>query len=169
MLIKKYSINKKIISYFFMAKLVFSTSFKKGLSIAIFSLIFIFFFGLVNIEHTSLGISEPLFLITEQIKTIFDIIFWIVIGLFALELVIAYLEIRNPRIFVRKNWLEIILLGLMFIFGGFEVLKISIVLIDQIKISKTGFKILKICIALIDQIKISKTEFNQFQKFKKSI
>ena len=122
--------------------------FKQGLSFVTFSLILIFFFGLVNIEHSVLGIPEPMFSITDQIKIIFDIIFWIIVGLLVLELVVAYLEIRNPRTFVRKYWLEIILLVLMPVFVGFKALKISFKLVKQIKISKTGFKI--------------------FQKFKKS-
>ena len=122
--------------------------FKQGLSFITFSLILIFFFGLVNIEHSALGITEPIFSITDQLKILFDIIFWIIVGLLALELVVAYLEVRNPRTFVRKYWLEIILLVLMPVFVGFKALKFSFKIVKQIKISKTGFKI--------------------FQKFKKS-
>ena len=131
-----------------MSSFISSSAFKKGLSFSTFTLILIFFFGLINIEHTALGISEPLFPITEEIKTIFDIIFWIIVILLILELVVAYLEIKNPRKFVRKYWLEIILLVLMPVFVGFKAMKISLKLVKQIKISKTGFKI--------------------FQKFKKS-
>lgn len=131
-----------------MSSFISSSAFKKGLSFSTFTLILIFFFGLINIEHTALGISEPLFPITEEIKTIFDIIFWIIVILLILELVVAYLEIKNPKKFVRKYWLEIILLVLMPVFVGFKAMKISLKLVKQIKISKTGFKI--------------------FQKFKKS-
>jgi len=131
-----------------LSSFIASPAFKKGLSFSTFTLILIFFFGLINIEHTALGISEPLFPITEEIKTIFDIIFWIIVILLILELVVAYLEIKNPKKFVRKYWLEIILLVLMPVFVGFKAMKISLKLVKQIKISKTGFKI--------------------FQKFKKS-
>ena len=131
-----------------MSSFIASSAFKKVLSFSTFTLILIFFFGLINIEHTALGISEPLFPITEEIKTVFDIIFWVIVILLILELVVAYLEIKNPRKFVRKYWLEIILLVLMPVFVGFKAMKISLKLVKQIKISKTGFKI--------------------FQKFKKS-
>ena len=124
-----------------MSEFVFPQSFKKSLSFITFSLIVIFFFGLVNIEHLALGISEPLFEITDQVKVIFDVIFWIIVGLLGLELVVAYLEIRNTRTFVRKYWLEIILLVLMPVVIGFKILKISMKLVKQFKISKTGFKI----------------------------
>ncbi|WP_182128840.1 hypothetical protein [Nitrosopumilus sp. b3] len=147
-----------------MTRFVITDSLKKRLSFIIFTLILVFLFGLVNIEHTSLGIPEPLFPISEETEIVFDIVFWIAVGLFVIELTIAYLEIRNLQIFLRKNWLEIILLSLMFVFGGFELLRISLPTLDQIKISKTSFKLLKISVALIDQIKISKIGFRNVQK-----
>ena len=101
----------------------------------------IYFFGLINIEHTALGISEPLFLITEYVKIFFDVIFWIIVSLLGFELAVAYFEIKNTRIFLKKYWLEVIMLVLMPVFVGFKVLKITMKIIKQIKISKTGFKI----------------------------
>jgi len=122
-------------------KILFSPVFKKILSFVTFSLIVIFIFGLVNIEYSSLGISEPLFTITEQVIIIFDIIFWLLVGLLTLELVIAYLKIRNAKSFVKKYWLEIIMLVLMPIFVGFKILKVSLKIIKQVKIGKTVFKL----------------------------
>jgi len=101
----------------------------------------LFIFGLVNIEYHSLGISEPLFTITEQIIIIFDIIFWLIVGLLTLELIIAYLKIRNAKSFVKKYWLEIIMLVLMPVFVGFKILKVSLKIIKQVKIGKTIFKL----------------------------
>jgi hypothetical protein len=56
---------------------------------------------------------------------------------------VAYLEIRNTKHFIKKYWLEIIMLVLMPIFVGFKILKITIKIIKQIKIMKTGFKLFK--------------------------
>ena len=150
-----------------MSNLKILSSVKKILGIAIFSLILVFFFGLVNVEHASLGIPEPMFPITEQIEKIFDAIFWIIIGLFILELFLVYLGVRNLRLFARIYWLEIVLLGLMLVFGGFEILNVSLAILDKIKISKTAFKILKISLALLDQIKLSRTGYDKFQRAKK--
>jgi len=125
----------------FVVKILFSSLFKKVLSFVTFSLIVIFIFGLVNIEYSALGISEPLFAITEQIIIIFDIIFWAIVGLLTLELLIAYLKIRNAKSFVKKYWLEIIMLVLMPVFMGFKILKISLKIIKQVKIGKTVFKL----------------------------
>ena len=118
-----------------------SPPFKKGSSIVNFSLILVFIFGLVNIEHFLLGISEPLIAITDETIFIFDIIFWIIVSLLTLELVIAYLKIRNTKIFLKRYWLEIILLVLMPIFVGFKILKVSLKIIKQAKIGKTVFKL----------------------------
>ena len=121
--------------------MVFSPLFKKILSFVNFSLIIVFIFGLINIEHSSLGIPEPLIEITDQTMIFFDIIFWTIVGLLALELVIAYLKIRDTKMFVKKYWLEIIMLVLMPIFVGFKILKISLKIIKQIKVGKTVFKL----------------------------
>ncbi|MBS3922034.1 MAG: hypothetical protein KGZ37_02650 [Nitrosarchaeum sp.] len=121
--------------------MLFSPLFKKVVSFVTFSLIVLFIFGLVNIEYHSLGISEPLFTITEQIIIIFDIIFWLIVGLLTLELIIAYLKIRNAKSFVKKYWLEIIMLVLMPVFVGFKILKVSLKIIKQVKIGKTIFKL----------------------------
>lgn len=119
----------------------FSLSFKKGLSFFTFALILIYLFGLINIEHDALGFSKSLFPITEQTIVFFDIIFWAIVALLTFELIVAYLDVRNPEVFVRKYWLEIILLVLMPIFVGIKAMKLSLKLAKQIKISKTGFKI----------------------------
>jgi len=95
----------------------------------------------VNIEYSAIGVSEPLFVITEQIIVIFDIIFWLIVFLLTLELVIAYLKIRNAKSFVKKYWLEIIMLVLMPVFVGFKILKISLKILKQAKIGKTVFKL----------------------------
>jgi hypothetical protein len=121
--------------------MIFSPLFKKILSFVNFSLIIVFIFGLINIEHSSLGIPKPLFEITDQAVIFFDIIFWTIVGLLALELVIAYLKIRDTKMFVKKYWLEIIMLVLMPIFVGFKILKISLKIIKQIKVGKTVFKL----------------------------
>jgi len=120
---------------------ILSPSFKKGLSFVTFLLILVLVFGLVNIEYSSLGISEPMFAITNQVVVIFDIIFWIIVCLLILELVIAYLKIRIAKDFVKKYWLEIIMLVFMPVFVGFKVLKVSLKIIKQVKIGKTVFKL----------------------------
>ena len=127
---------------FTIVTILFSEPFKKALSFVTFSLIVVFVFGLINIDHSSLGISEPLFAITDQVIIIFEIIFWLIVGLLAFELVIAYLKIRDTKLFVKKYWLEIIMLVLMPVFVGFKILKVSLKIVKQIKVGKTVFKLL---------------------------
>ena len=67
-------------------------------------------------EYSVLGFSEPLFQITKQTAVLIDIIFWVIVFLLCFELVVAYLEIGNTKSFLKKYWLEIILLVLMPVF-----------------------------------------------------
>ncbi|MCV0431689.1 hypothetical protein [Nitrosopumilus sp.] len=121
--------------------LLSSPSFKRRLSFVTFSLMLLYIFGLINIEHSYLGLPSPLFEITYESKLVFDVIFWIIVCLLALELVIAYIKIRNTKTFLKKYWLEMILLIFMPVFAGFKMLKITLKVLKQIKVGKTAFKI----------------------------
>ncbi|WP_255465322.1 hypothetical protein [Nitrosopumilus sp. b3] len=124
-------------------KLIFSSSFKKGLSYTTFALMVVYVFGLINIEYSSLGISEPLFEITKEFVVLFDLVFWIIVSLLTVELFIAYLKVRDAKTFVKKYWLEIILLVFMPVFAGFKILKLSLKILKQIKVGKSVFKIIQ--------------------------
>lgn len=124
-------------------KLIFSPSFKKGLSYTTFALMIVYVFGLVNIEYASLGISEPLFEITKETVAFFDVVFWIIVSLLTVELFIAYLKVRDAKTFVKKYWLEILLLVFMPVFAGFKILKLSLKVLKQIKVGKSVFKIIQ--------------------------
>jgi hypothetical protein len=117
-----------------------SPSFKKVLSSITFALIVILLVNLINFEYKVLGIPHPFFPISEQTQMIIDIIYWMVIACLSLELLVAYLKIRNTREFLKKYWLEIIMLVLMPIFSGFKLLKITTKLLKKTKIAKTTFK-----------------------------
>ncbi|WP_371504624.1 hypothetical protein [Nitrosopumilus adriaticus] len=123
--------------------LIFSSSFKKGLSYTTFTLMVVYVFGLVNIEYSSLGISEPLFEITKEIVVFFDVVFWIIVSLLTVELLIAYLKVRDAKTFVKKYWLEILLLVFMPVFAGFKILKLSLKVLKQLKVGKSVFKIIQ--------------------------
>ncbi|KAF6247034.1 hypothetical protein C6990_07600 [Nitrosopumilus sp. b3] len=123
--------------------MIFSSSFKKGLSYTTFALMVVYVFGLINIEYSSLGISEPLFEITKEFVVLFDLVFWIIVSLLTVELFIAYLKVRDAKTFVKKYWLEIILLVFMPVFAGFKILKLSLKILKQIKVGKSVFKIIQ--------------------------
>ena len=106
-----------------------------------FSLMIIYVFGLVNIEYKALGIPKPLFEINPNTVLIFDAIFWTIVCLLTLELVIAYLKMRDAKKFLKKYWLEVILLVFMPIFVGFKIFKITLKTLKQIKVGKSVFKI----------------------------
>ena len=67
--------------------------------------------------------------------------FWILVGLLTLELTLAYLKVRDAKTFVKKHWLEIIMLIFMPIFAGFKIMKLILKILKQVKIGKTAFKV----------------------------
>ena len=120
--------------------LLHSPSFKKVLSSVTFALIIILLVNLINFEYKVLGIPKPFFPISEQTQMVIEIIYWMVIACLSIELLVAYLKIRNTREFFKKYWLEIIMLVLMPIFSGLKLLKITTKLLKKTKIAKTVFK-----------------------------
>ena len=121
---------------------VVSDSLKKIISYSTFSLVIIYLVGLINLEHKAIGFGNPFFTITQNYVIILDVIFWSIVTLFTVELVIGYLKVRNSKEFLKKYWLEIIMLVLMPVFVGFKILKITLKIIKQVKIGKTVFKII---------------------------
>ena len=117
-------------------------SLKNFVSYSAFTLVIIYLAGLINLEYKVLGLEHPFFTITENYVLVLDVIFWVIVGLFSVELFISYLKVRNSKEFLRKYWLEIVLLVLMPIFVGFKLLKITLKIVKQIKIGKTVFKII---------------------------
>ena len=115
---------------------------KSFVSYSAFALVIVYLVGLVNLEHKAIGLEYPFFAIAENYVLILDVIFWAIVGLFTVELFISYLKVRNSKEFLRRYWLEILMLALMPIFVGFKILKITLKILKQIKIGKTVFKII---------------------------
>ncbi|RDJ31731.1 MAG: hypothetical protein DWQ18_03305 [Crenarchaeota archaeon] len=117
-------------------------SVKNIVSYSAFVLVIVYLVGLINLEYKAIGLEHPFLTITDNYVLILDVIFWAIVGLFSVELFISYLKVRNSKEFLRKYWLEIIMLVLMPIFVGFKLLKITLKIVKQIKIGKTVFKII---------------------------
>ncbi|KAF6243001.1 hypothetical protein C6988_06930 [Nitrosopumilus sp. b1] len=117
-------------------------SVKNFVSYSAFVLVIIYLVGLINLEHKAIGLEHPFLAITDNYVLILDAIFWAIVGLFSAELFISYFKVRNSKEFLRKYWLEILMLVLMPIFVGFKFLKITLKIVKQIKIGKTVFKII---------------------------
>lgn len=93
----------------------------------------------MNIKY--FGIN-PFFPITSESTLFVDVVFWVIVCLLSLELIIGYLKVRNTNEFLKKYWLEILMLVLMPVFVGFKFMKITLKIVKQLKIAKTGLKLI---------------------------
>ena len=58
----------------------------------------------------------------------------------AFDIYLKYRKVRDVRLFLKKHWLDILMLCMMPLFAGFKVAKLSIKLVKGMKMAKSGFK-----------------------------
>ena len=113
----------------------------KVLDLIILVLVSLFFIGLLAFEYPSLGLENPLLPIPNEFKEFFEFLIWPILILLTLDLVLKYRKINNPKKFVKKYWIDILMLTLIPIFSIFKFLKIGLSLLKQLKTIKIGAKI----------------------------
>jgi len=111
----------------------------KILDYSIFVLILIFSI-LLLIDYEFLKIVDPFQLV--NIKKATEIILWILVSLFVLDLYLKYRKAENWKVFFKKNWFDIVTLALIPIFSTMKVLKIMVQLVKKMKILKMFTKII---------------------------
>lgn len=113
----------------------------KVLDLIILVLVSLFFIGLLAFEYNSLGLENPLLSIPNEFEAFFEFLIWPIIVLLVLDLIIKYRTIKNPKKFVKKYWIDIIMLALIPVFSIFKFFKIGLSAIKQLKTIKMGTKI----------------------------
>ena len=113
----------------------------KFLDLIILVLASLFFIGLLAFESHSFGLENPILLIPDQFKEFFEFLLWPILTLLTLDLILKYRKIKNPKKFVKKHWIDILMLALIPIFSIFKFLKIGSSVIKQLKTIKMGTKI----------------------------
>lgn len=111
----------------------------KILDYSIFVLILTFTI-LLLFDYEFLKISDPSQL--KNIRKTTEIIFWILVSLFILDLALKYHKAENWRVFLKKNWFDIITITLIPIFSTMKMLKIVVPLVKKLKIFKMFAKII---------------------------
>jgi len=111
----------------------------KFLDYSIFILVIIFLIFLL-IEYEFLIISDEFRL--QEIQLLSQIIFGILVILFTLDLFLKYCKAENWRVFIKKNWFDIIALALIPFFSTLKILKIMVSLVKKLKIAKMFTKII---------------------------
>jgi hypothetical protein len=113
---------------------------KKAFDIFVSALVMFFFAGYLNIHSDLIGLHEPPIPVTKEVEEFWDLFSWAVFGVLAFDIALKYRQVRDPKLFVKKHWLDILMLCLMPLFAGFKAAKFSIKLVKGLKMAKSGFK-----------------------------
>lgn len=113
----------------------------KILDLIILALSLLFFIGLLAFEYHSFGLEHPILPIPDTFKEFFEFLILPLIVLLILDLVIKYRKINHPKKFVKKYWIDIVMLALIPVFFTFKFLKIGLSVVKKLKTAKTGAKI----------------------------
>jgi hypothetical protein len=103
-------------------------------------LVIAFFAGYLNIHASLIGLQESPVPVSIEVQEFWELLTWAVFAVLGFDLYLKYRDVRNPKEFVRKYWLDIVLLALLPLFAGFKVAKIAVKAIKGAKLSKSGLK-----------------------------
>ncbi|MCV0401356.1 MAG: hypothetical protein K5777_05200 [Nitrosopumilus sp.] len=112
----------------------------KILDIATMIVVLCFFIGIISFEYKVIGLAEPLINLPKEWKPFFDILIWPLVVLLVSDLVIKYRKVNDPKKFVKKYWIDIVMLALIPIFSAFKFLKVAVSLVKKLKVFKMGTK-----------------------------
>lgn len=100
----------------------------------------VFFAGYLNIHADLIGLQESPIPVEKEVEEFWEWLTWAVFSILGLDLYLKYRKVRNPTEFVKKHWLDILMLALLPLFAGFKVAKIAVKAIKGAKLTKSGFK-----------------------------
>ena len=115
--------------------------FYKLLDFSILVIAIIFFIGVLAFDYSIFGLSEPLIFISNEWTFFFDILLWPLVSLLLIDLTLKYKNTKNPKKFIKKYWIDILMLILIPVFSVFKSLKIGISIVKKLKTAKMGAKI----------------------------
>ncbi|MBM2852886.1 MAG: hypothetical protein HW420_1433 [Candidatus Nitrosotenuis sp.] len=105
-------------------------------------MVIVYFIGFLSFHPQSLFLKESPFHIPHEYEIYFEVLLWAIFGLLAVDLYFKYKKLDNWKLFLKKHWHDIIMLGLIPFLTAFKIAKISVSMVKTLKASKAGFKIL---------------------------
>jgi len=108
--------------------------------LSIVTMLVVFFVGYVNIHSDLIGIERP-FPVSKEVEEFWEVFSWMIFAALAVDVSLKYRKINDPRLFLKKHWLDVAMLLLIPVFAGFKVAKLSINLVKGLKMTKSGFKV----------------------------
>jgi hypothetical protein len=112
----------------------------KAFDVFVSLLVMVFFAGYLNIHADLIGLQESPVPVSSEVEEFWEWLTWAVFAILGLDLYLKYRKVRNPREFVKKHWLDILMLALLPLFAGFKVAKVAVKAIKSAKLGKSGFK-----------------------------
>ena len=114
----------------------------KILDFIILVAVMVFFVGILSFDYSIMGLQNPLILISSEWKPFFDFLLYPIVVLLILDLALKYRKEKNPKKFVKKYWIDIIMLVLIPVFSIFKFFKVGLSLAKQFKTLKMVAKAL---------------------------
>ncbi|MFM7795986.1 MAG: hypothetical protein ACKO7N_04410, partial [Candidatus Nitrosotenuis sp.] len=111
------------------------------LDFVLLALAITYFVGFLSFHPESLLLKDAPYHIPHEYEIHFEILLWIFFGLLVLDLYLKYKKINNWKLFLKKHWLDILLVVLIPFLTAFKIAKISTNLVKSMKASKGGFKV----------------------------
>ncbi|MGI0011035.1 MAG: hypothetical protein ACREAE_06525 [Nitrosopumilaceae archaeon] len=59
----------------------------------------------------------------------------------AVDIYLKYKAVGNWKVFLKKHWLEVLMLVLIPVFSTFKIIKFALKVIKPLKMTKSGFKV----------------------------
>ena len=113
----------------------------KILDLTILVLVSIFFIGMLGSDFPTLGIVKPILPISDEWKTFIDSLIYPIIVLLTIDLALKYRKTNDRKKFVKKYWIDILMLILIPIFSAFKFLNLGLGIVKKLKAAKMGVKI----------------------------
>jgi hypothetical protein len=112
----------------------------RAFDVFVSALVMFFFAGYLNIHSDLIGLTQDPVPVSKEVEEFWEYFTWIVFGVLALDIYLKYRKVRDVKVFLKKHWLDILMLCMMPLFAGFKVAKLSIKLVKGMKMAKSGFK-----------------------------
>jgi uncharacterized membrane protein len=113
----------------------------KTFDLSIVAMLVIFFAGYISIHSDLVGMARP-FPVSKEIEEFWEVFSWMIFAALVVDVGLKYKKINNPKLFLKKHWLDIVMLSLIPVFAGFKIAKLSINLVKSLKMTKSGFKVI---------------------------
>lgn len=112
----------------------------KIIDYAVLVLLAFFLVGFFAFDWKLLGLDNPIIPLPETIEKYWEASPWAIFILLCIDVCLKYNKIRNWRIFVRKHWLDLLMLALIPFISVLKIMNVSLKLFKGMKMIKSGFK-----------------------------